>query len=609
MRARTVLALDKGVGACYDTTHMRVVVYQLFVRHFSNFTVGGRPWGSRAENGCGTFAGVSDAALEALAHMGVTHLWLTGVLRHATQTPHPGLPAHPACVVKGLAGSPYAVTDYYDVDPDLAVEPERRMEEFCALLERCRRWGMVPIMDFVPNHVSRCYCSKAVPEHELGAQDHRGVFFERDNSFYYLDNSRGEGRMQLPDGEFAPERGCGRVTGNNAATWEPSPYDWYETVKLNYGSDYRHGAAAADALPGIMAPREAVPRTWRLMDDVLAWWQKKGVGGFRCDMAHMEPLPFWRWAIANARMRDGSVFFMAEAYNDHMKLIDGDVHSALLAAGFNGVYDAESYRALRDMYESNTWANDLDARHRPETLLYRGGVRYVENHDEPRLASPLYWGGYGERVARALMVAQYATTCAPVLFYNGQETLERAEGPGGYGGDNGRTSIFDYTSLPRLQRWANGGAYDGAGLSPAELALREFCGRLLRLLQHPALAHGEFYGLNWANMQTEHYGREQGETISGHRVYAFLRHDAAARATALVVCHFAPPPVEPEREQVCVHIPRHAQEWARKLAPNSLFVDLLEPDAEPLHTTAEQLDAQGLSLHVSAGSARILEWR
>ena len=588
---------------------MRVVVYQLFVRHFSNFNEGGKPWGSREENGCGTFAGVSDAALEALAQMGVTHLWLTGVLRHATQSAHPGMPAHPACVVKGIAGSPYAVTDYFDVDPDLAVNPAERLEEFRALLTRCRRWGMTPMMDFVPNHVSRCYSSTVAPQHEFGAQDRRDVFFARDNTYYYLDSATAEKRLLLPDGEFAPERGCGRVTGNNAATWEPSPYDWYETVKLNYGTDYRHGAAAADALPGVMAPREAVPRTWLLMDEVLAWWQKMGVGGFRCDMAHMPPLAFWRWAIANARLRDGSVFFMAEAYNDQMKLIDGDVHRALLSTGFNGVYDAEAYRALRAMYESNTWANDLDAHHRPEAPLYHGGVRYVENHDEPRLASPLYWGGHGGSVARALMVAQYASTCASVLFYNGQETLERAEGPGGYGGDNGRTSIFDYTCLPRLQRWANGGKYDGARLSPEELDLRDFCGRLLRLLQHPALAHGEFYGLNWANMQTEHYGREQGESVSGHRVYAFLRHDAPARATVLVVCHFAPPPVADAQEHICVHIPRHAQEWARKLAPNCLFVDLLDPDAEPLHASPEQLDSSGLCLRVPAGSARILEWR
>lgn len=584
---------------------MRPIVYQLFVRHFSNHTQGGKPWGTRAENGCGTFAGVNDAALEALARMGITHLWLTGVLRHATQTAHPGLPAHPACVVKGIAGSPYAVVDYFDVDPDLAEVPENRMQEFRDLLARCRRWGMVPMLDFVPNHVSRCYESTVAPAHQFGRHDKKDVFFDRHNSFYYLQPGSGSGCMMLPDGEFEPERGCGRVTGNNAALWAPSAYDWYETVKLNYGCDYRHGSHEADALPGVMAPDAAVPRTWRLLDEVLAWWQSMGVGGFRCDMAHMVPLPFWRWAIANARMRDGATFFMAEAYNDHMKLIEGDVHQALLAAGFNGVYDAPAYQALRSMYESTTWANDLDALHRPDSPLFCGGVRYIENHDEPRLASPLYWGGVGEQVARAVMVAQYASTCAPVLFYNGQEAGERAEGPGGFGGDNGRTSIFDYTRLPRLQHWTNHGRFDGAACTPAELGLREFCVRLLCLLQHPALAKGEFYGLNWANLQTADYGREPGESTSGHRIYAFLRHDAAARATVLVVCNFSPSAAA----HVRIHIPRHAQEWARKLAGSFSFADLLEPTAPAISATPELLDSTGLPLELPAGSARILEWR
>lgn len=583
---------------------MRAVIYQLFVRHFSNLSSGDKPWGSRAENGCGTFAGVTDAALESLAHMGFTHIWLTGVLRHATQTSHPGAPAHPACVVKGIAGSPYAVTDYFDVDPDLAVDPARRMEEFRALLGRCRRWGMVPLLDFVPNHVSRCYESAVRPELQFGAGDRKDVFYDRHNSFYYLEGGAGERKLMLPEGEFVPERGCGRVTGNNAAVWDPSAFDWYETVKLNYGCDYRRGASGTGGLPGIMAPREAVPRTWQLMDDVLAWWQGMGVGGFRCDMAHMVPLPFWRWAIAHARLRDGGAFFMAEAYNDHMKLTSEDVHTALLAAGFNGVYDADAYKSLRELYEGNAWANDLDKRHRPESPLFTGGVRYLENHDEPRLASPLYWGGRGAQASRALMVAQYATSAGPVLFYNGQEVAERAEGPGGFGGDNGRTSIFDYTSLPRLQRWLNGGACDGALLSADELALRSFCGSLLCLLQHPALATGEFYGLNWANQDTPDYGREPGEPSSGHRLYAFLRYAPQARSAVLVACNF-----DVQRPaRVCISIPRHAQEWARKLSP-SVFADLLAPSAPLISATPEMLASQGLPLLVPPGGACILEWR
>lgn len=581
--------------------NMRPVVYQLFVRHFSNHTRGGQPWGTREQNGCGTFNGINDRALEALARMGITHLWFTGVIRHASQTSHPGLPADPACIVKGMAGSPYAITDYYDVDPDLAENPAGRLEEFKALLLRCRRWGMVPMIDFIPNHVSRNYHSA---HDNLGSRDDKHAFFSRDNAFYYLEPHGGETPMQLPAGEFEPERGCGRVTGNNAATWHPSVYDWYETVKLNYGSDYRHGSYSADALPNVMAPSAYMPRTWHEMNRVLEFWQDLGVGGFRCDMAHLVPLPFWRWAIAEARLRDENVFFVAEAYNDQMKLCHGDVHTALLSAGFNGVYDSAAYQAMRDMYEKSAWANDLDACQNPDVPMARGGVRYIENHDEPRAASPLYWGGVGQKVMPAVMAAQYAATCGPVLVYNGQETAECAEGPGGFGGDNGRTSIFDYTSLPRFQDWTNEGAFDGALLPPPLAQLREETSSLLLLLQHPALSKGSFYGLNWANRDNPDFGRLPGETTSGHRLYAFLRHFRKAKSTVLVVCNF-----DPEREVAAtIRIPRHAQEWAAKKTGEASFCDLRDSEVVFHSVDNEELATKGLAVSVPAGKALILEW-
>lgn len=584
---------------------MRPVIYQLFVRHFSNFTTGGVPWGSKEENGCGTFAGVNDAALQALARMGVTHVWLTGVLRHATQTDYcaVGLPADPAAVVKGRAGSPYAVTDYFDLDPDLAENPAERRAEFVALLRRCRRHGLTPLMDFIPNHVSRTYCSRICPEQSFGAWDNRNVFFARNNSFYYLAPHHSEHELRLPEGTFEPERGCGRVTGNNAATWSPSVHDWYETVKLNYGCDYTLGPHAAAELPGFTAREEAVPRTWLLMDAVLRYWQELGVGGFRCDMAHMVPPAFWRWAITRARLRDENTLFLAEAYNDHMSLCAGDVHRELLAAGFQGIYDSPAYDTLRGIIGGTRWANDLDRHHHSESKNFYHGVRYLENHDELRLPC---WNGQRVPYA-ALCAAQFATTAGPVLVYNGQEVGEAAEGPGGYGGDNGRTSIFDYTCLPKLQHWSNGGAYDGATLTPEERATRAFTGKILPLLQHPALAAGTFYGLNWANRGTAGFGREQGETLSGHHLYAFLRHARKARATVLVLCNFS----VTEGYTTSLHIPLHAQEWAgMKPAPAKeySFINLLNPAADPLTATSAELASSGLPLFIPAGGALILEW-
>lgn len=580
---------------------MRPVIYQLFVRHFSNHVAGGEPWGSRETNGCGTFAGVNDAALSALAEMGVTHVWFTGVLRHATQTPHPGLPADPACTVKGIAGSPYAVTDYFDVDPDLAEDPARRLEEYAALLQRCRRHGMVPLMDFIPNHVSRCYRSTVRPESSFGAGDDTAHFFLRDNAFFYLHPQNSDCGLQLPEGEFAPEHGHGRVTGNNAETWNPGACDWYETVKLNYGCDYRQGPSGVSwqlPYPG------TEPRVWHIMNQVLAYWQEMGVGGFRCDMAHMVPATFWRWAIARARLRDEDVFFMAEGYNDHMKLSEGDVHDMLLYAGFNAVYHSPSYDALRGIYERGVWANDLDELNHDHLKHFFRGVRYLENHDEQRLAAPCAWNGCGAAAARALMAAQYAATACPVLIYNGQECGEDASGPGGFGGNNGRTSIFDYTRMPHFQHWSCGGAYNGSAMTAQERALREFTVAVLRLLQHPAFAKGGFYGLNWANKETPQFGTVEGETTSGHYLYAFLRHYRKAKATVLVVCNF-----HPERDfATSVHIPQNAQEWCGKKPGPQVFRDMLTPEAPPLSAMAEQLDASGLPISVPAGSALILEW-
>ena len=553
------------------------------------------PWGDKETNGCGTFNGVTDTSLEQIARMGVTHVWFTGVLRHATQTAHEGIPADPACIVKGKAGSPYAVTDYFDVDPDLAETPAERLDEFAALLARCRRWGMVPIIDFVPNHVSRNYHSTVRPEHSFGACDDVRSFFARDNSFYYLEPHGTDTPMQLPGGEFLPERGKGRVTGNNVASWNPGAYDWYETAKLNYGTDYRHGSHAATMLPSLLAPEYALPRTWRLMNEVLAYWQNIGVGGFRCDMAHMVPLPFWRWIIAHARLRDRSAYFIAEGYDDHMKLVEGPVHQALLSAGFDGVYDGEAYESLRKVYESGAAVPKLDKLHAPDSPLFRGGVRYIENHDEPRIASPMYWGGVGSIVCPAVMVAQYATTAGPVLVYNGQETSECADGPGGFGGDNGRTSIFDYTNLPHFLHWTNGGRYDGALLTQEERELRRFTSHLLTLLQHPALSKGCFYGLNWANMETP--GFRTG-------VYAFLRHYRKTKSTLLVVCNLSAEKAAETR----VHIPQNAMDWAAKKPGAYCFVPLLDTSSTIIEIDSAEVLTAGVPVNLPSGRAQIFEW-
>ncbi len=589
---------------------MRPVIYQLFVRHFSNFCRGGLLSGSKEQNGCGTFEGINDAALEQIAAGGFTHIWLTGVLRHATQTDYSaqGLPASDALICKGIAGSPYAVRDYYDLDPDLATDVDSRWEEWAALIARIRHWGMVPMIDLIANHVARDYDSAHFPEKQLGRHDNVHSFFAYDNAFYYM--QQGEPPLILPQGVYEPEKEVGRVTGNNAAIWHPSAFDWYETVKLNYGIDYHGGTAAADSLPGIMANEVHVPATWRAMDDIVAFWQEQGVGGFRCDMAHMVPMPFWRWLIARARLRDEQCLLVAEGYNDHMKLSAGDVHDALLDAGFHGVYDAHSYEQLRQLYEGGRWANDLDACHQSNSRRFSGGVRYLENHDEVRLAAPDHWGGVGESILEASMVAQYASSAGPVLFYNGQALGERAEGPTGYGGDNGRTSIFDYTCLPQLQAWASEGRFDGAALTKKQRENMLVTSRLLCLLQDPALSGGEFYGLNWANKGSVGFGRVVGEQSSGHYHYAFLRHHRSARRSMLILCNLAPDGVAMENFElgepgVQLRLPEEALRWCSKWGGRLRLSPQLHPETPTREISSERLATEGMTLPLEAGHAEI----
>ncbi len=520
----------------------RVLIYQLMVRHFGNINGTRVPGGALEENGCGKFEDINEVALAALRGMGFTHLWLTGVLEQASRTSYPGRPADPPGIVKGIAGSPYAIRDYFDVSPDYALDPDRRLAEFRNLVERCERCGLKTLVDFVPNHVARSYASDVLPELSFGNDDDRSVFFGRDNNFFYLrEGDPGGGPpLRLPAGgargeeAFAAESEFGRVTGNNLRSWAPSVGDWYETVKLNYGHDYTKGRDTSH-LPGPGAAPEEVPDTWRKMNAVLHYWQELGVKGFRADMAHLVPLEFWRWAIARARERDPGVLFVAEAYDgDPAKLTEGDVLDELLAGGFDAVYDSVTYQVLQQVYEGPKWANDLDWVV-PKGRRFCGSVHYAENHDEVRLASPLHWGGLGMKVGRPVSAILFGLGCGPVMIYNGQEVGEPAAGAEGFSGDDGRSSIFDYGALPELAKWVNGHRYDGGDLSDEQRELREWYAGLLALCAEPAFAAGEFRPLNPANLDNPAAGRVGDETASGHWFYAFLRLASGASPSFLVV--------------------------------------------------------------------------
>jgi glycosidase len=350
------------------------------------------------------------------------------------------------------------------------------------------------------------------------------AFFHRDNHFFYLnDDHPGSGPpLKLPtagkpgsDGLFEPETDHGRVTGNNVVS----------------GRDTSH-------LPGPDAAPEEVPKTWRTMDEILGYWQEMGVDGFRVDMAHMVPMEFWQWVVKRCRERDSGVFFSAEAYDDDpAKLTDGHVLDALLEAGFDAVYDDPSYDMLEGIHESGKWANDLD----PLTFIgdrFHKSLRYAENHDEVRLANPQRWGGLGMKVGKPVSAVLFAMGRGPLMLYHGQEVGEPALGVEGFGGDDARTSIFDYWSMPEFVKWVNGGKFDGGLLSDDQKSLREWYSKLIRVTEAPAFTRGEFHGLNHANKDNPAFGRVGDETASGHWLYAFLRHDEQSGQSFLVVANF-----------------------------------------------------------------------
>ena len=572
-----VAAKTARVVSRRDRTAERPRIYQLLPRLFSNTNETRRPGGTLAENGVGKFNDIDTKALDAIKALGCTHVWLTGVLRQATSTAYAGLPVDDPALLKGRAGSPYAITDYFDVCPDYAVVPAQRTAEFCALLDRAHDAGLGVLIDFVPNHVARSYRSTVKPEPDFGAHDDRSKFFDPANNFFWL--PPGGAPLRLPgDVVFEPEREHGRVTGNNAATWTPSRHDWYETVKLNYGFDFTSGARA---YPHVGAPDAPIPDTWLKMDAVLAHWQALGVDGFRCDMAHMVPPEFWAWALDRARARQTDVLFIGEAYdNDPMKVGPGNVMLDLLGAGFDAVYDDPSYTALKGIYDGGNWANDLDAAlaAADREFIFTNSLRYAENHDEVRLAGRGQWGNIGPLVGRAVSAILAGVGRGPVLLYSGQEVGEPADGAEGFGGDDARTTIFDYWSMPELAKWVNDHRYDGGRLSAGQRELRAFYSRLLRVVGEPAFRDGDFYGLNFANRDSPAFGRVGEEGARGHWLYAFLRSDAASGQRFLCVINLHP---HETLHGVHIALPAHALDFVG-LAPamSVLLVDRLAVEEE-----------------------------
>jgi glycosidase len=517
----------------------KLVIYQIFTRLYGNKNTTRKENGSIEENGCGKMNDFTPSALKKIREMGVSHIWYTGIIRHATQTDYSayGIPENHPAIVKGKAGSPYAITDYYDIDPDLAVDVEKRMEEFEDLIERTHKSGMKVIIDFVPNHVARQYHSICKPEgvKDLGEEDNPQNGFDPQNNFYYCPGQRFTPYFDLYHGEEEPYiEEPAKATGNDCFHNAPGMNDWYETVKLNYGLDYYAGRV------GHFNP---IPNTWSKMTDILLFWARKGVDGFRCDMAEMVPSDFWRWATDKVKFIYPEKIFIGEVYNPAE-------YRNYICAGFDYLYDKVGmYDTLREVMRGNLSTHSITGAWQATDDIRNHMLYFLENHDEQRIASS-FFAGDAKKGIPALVVSALLQK-NPLMIYAGQEYGEKGMDKEGFSGNDGRTTIFDYWSVDTLVRAAN------HRLTAAEKRLKETYDKIINIARsEKAVTDGVSFDLMYAN----------GDTT---QQYAFLRK--AGSEAILVVANFSDQPTTMD-----VTIPAHAFDYLNlHERKNVTAVDLL----------------------------------
>ena len=522
-------------------SNRKVLIYQVFTRLYSNRNTTCKEDGTIAENGCGKFLDFTPTLLNRIVSLGVTHVWYTGVIRHASQTIYSeyGIPRQHPAVVKGRAGSPYAITDYYDVDPDLAVSVNRRMAEFEEMVARTHAAGLKVIIDFVPNHVARQYHSICKPKgvKDLGETDNTEYGFDSQNNFYYCPGQQFTPYFDLYHGEAEPYiEEPSKATGNDHFDNAPGQNDWYETVKLNYGVDYYAGRV------GHFYP---MPDTWQKMTDILLFWAAKGIDGFRCDMAEMVPAEFWAYATKTVKKQYPDIVFIGEVYNPNE-------YRHYLASGFDWLYDKvgmyDTMRAIVCGQQSTqamswAWQQSDDIR---DHMLY-----FLENHDEQRIASDFF--AADARKGIPALVASLLMQQNPFMLYGGQEYGERGMDHEGFSGIDGRTTIFDYWSLDTIRRATE------RQLTDDEKSLYHSYKKILQIARREsAIASGVFFDLMYVNLHL-------------HRQYVFLRR--AGSDLLLIAANF-----DGDEANISVKIPAHAFDYMQLKERRGVVSDLLSSD-------------------------------
>ncbi len=518
------------------------VVYQVFTRLFGNTNTNNKPWGTLEENGVGKFSDFSNKALAEIKALGVTHIWYTGVPHHDVITDYTsfGISNDDPDIVKGRAGSPYAVKDYYNVNPDLADNPAKRLQEFQALIERTHKAGLKLLIDIVPNHVARNYEGASTPDgfEPFGTNDDSSVEYARDNNFYYIPNEAfqvpewengymplGGEAHTLVDGTF--NENPAKWTGNGSRLARPHINDWYETVKINYGVR-PDGSYDFETLPEGFEKADYeqhyafwvdknVPNSWVKFKDIALYWLAMGVDGFRFDMAEMVPVEFWSYMNSHIKIKNPDAFLLAEVYNP--ELYRAYIHKGKM----DYLYDkVEMYDSLKHIMQGHGWTDHIPVVKRNTEDIEHHLLHFLENHDEQRIASPDFAGSAAK--GKPAMVVSATMTTAPVMIYFGQEVGEPAKENAGFG-DPTRTSIFDYIGVPHHQRWVNEKKFDGGQLNQQEKELRDFYKRLLNFTIQSEALMGAY--------QEIHFFNKDHTPGYDHRVLSYARWSRGERLVIL----------------------------------------------------------------------------
>ena len=508
------------------------VIYQVFTRLFGNTNTTNKPWGTIEENGVGKFNDFSDKALQEIKKLGVTHIWYTGVPHHALVNDYTafGISNDDPDVVKGRAGSPYAVKDYYNVNPDLALDPANRLEEFKALIKRTHDNGLKLIIDIVPNHVARNYKGLTNPEGvaDFGSYDDTTVDYKRDNNFYYVVDE--EFRVPEWQDNYIPLGGKPNVlvdrkfkevpakwTGNGSRRSQPGFHDWYETVKVNYGVR-PNGEKDFEILPDSLAAMsykahaafwegKDIPDSWDKFKDIAYYWLDMGVDGFRFDMAEMVPVEFWSYMNSSIKMKNPSALLLAEVYNP--SLYRDYIHKGKM----DYLYDkVELYDTLKHIMQGHGSTDNLAKIQEGLKDIEHHMLHFLENHDEQRIASPDFAGD--AKKGMPAMVVSACISTSPTMVYFGQEVGEPGAEDAGFGRPT-RTSIFDYIGVPHHQRWVNDKKFDGGQLSDEEQTLRDFYVKLLNFTLNSKALTGKYQEIHTYNrVHTTNYD---------DKVFSFIR--------------------------------------------------------------------------------------